>query len=205
MRKFLGFTLAEALITLGVIGVVTAITIPNLITSYKAHVIHKKLLKSYSVIQQVVRMMKADELEPEMYMANSRERLASVFVKYMTGAIYCGSGYVNKCFSVWDVYMGSGQSVAAMDDGCIIGIDGVVYCFENIPTSTTPHPIYITVDINGYEKKPNKCGIDLFTFVLIDNEFKPANVQNSVYNCMSTYKVFQDSNYIKYLLKTVKY
>ena len=35
MKK--AFTLAEILITLGIIGVVAAITIPGLITTYKAH------------------------------------------------------------------------------------------------------------------------------------------------------------------------
>lgn len=34
-RKKLGFTLAEVLITLGVIGVVSAITIPTLITNHQ--------------------------------------------------------------------------------------------------------------------------------------------------------------------------
>lgn len=41
MKKSIAFTLAEVLITLGIIGVVAAMTIPNLITSYKVHVIHK--------------------------------------------------------------------------------------------------------------------------------------------------------------------
>lgn len=50
MKKF-GFTLAEVLITLGIIGVVAALTIPRLITTYKAHRLHAQFLKSYSVIQ----------------------------------------------------------------------------------------------------------------------------------------------------------
>ena len=99
MKKNIAFTLAEVLITLGIIGVVSAITIPNLITSYKVHVIHKKLLKSYSVIQQVVRMMKTDDLEPEMYIANSKTPFYKTFINYMSGATDCGSGYVNRCFS----------------------------------------------------------------------------------------------------------
>lgn len=34
-RSKIGFTLAEVLITLGIIGVVAALTLPSLITSYK--------------------------------------------------------------------------------------------------------------------------------------------------------------------------
>lgn len=43
--KLTGFTLAEVLITLGIIGVVAAITIPGLITTYKAHQLHSQFLK----------------------------------------------------------------------------------------------------------------------------------------------------------------
>ncbi len=47
--KNYGFTLAEVLITLGIIGVVAAITIPNLITTYKAKQLHSQFLKNYSI------------------------------------------------------------------------------------------------------------------------------------------------------------
>ncbi len=43
--KNYGFTLAEVLITLGIIGVVAAITIPNLITTYKAKQLHSQFLQ----------------------------------------------------------------------------------------------------------------------------------------------------------------
>lgn len=203
-----GFTLAEVLITLGIIGVVAAITIPNLMTSYKVHVIHKKLLKSYSVIKQVERMMKYDDIDPEEYRANSKTPFSKIFIKYMSGATDCGSGYVNKCFSVWDTYKNSGWSQAYMDDGCIISADGIVYFFENIYSSTsTDQPLMITVDINGYKTKPNKLGIDLFVFECVNGEFKPYGAQGTKATSertKSTYKVLNAPNYIKYLLKTVK-
>ena len=44
----LGFTLAEVLITLGIIGVVAAMTLPNLIANYKAHRLSSQFLESYS-------------------------------------------------------------------------------------------------------------------------------------------------------------
>lgn len=52
-----GFTLAEVLITLGIIGVVAAITIPSLITQNRARVLRSQYLKSYSMIYQMVRLM----------------------------------------------------------------------------------------------------------------------------------------------------
>ena len=68
-----GFTLAEVLITLGIIGVVAAITIPNLIANYKAQRLRSKFLKSYSTVQQVFKQMEADDvsLNPDDYGAST--------------------------------------------------------------------------------------------------------------------------------------
>ena len=60
-----GFTLAEVLITLGIIGVVAAITIPNLINNYKAKRLHSQFLKSYSTIQQVMKMFESEDMSTD--------------------------------------------------------------------------------------------------------------------------------------------
>ena len=51
MKKF-GFTLAETLITLGIIGIVAAMTIPNLITEHQKRASVTKLQRAISVINQ---------------------------------------------------------------------------------------------------------------------------------------------------------
>lgn len=51
-----GFTLAEVLITLGIIGVVAALTIPNLLAHYQKQQTVIKLKKIYSNLQQSIRM-----------------------------------------------------------------------------------------------------------------------------------------------------
>lgn len=50
------FTLAEILITLGIIGVVAALTLPNLISNYNKHVIETRLEKFYSIMNQAIKM-----------------------------------------------------------------------------------------------------------------------------------------------------
>jgi len=55
-----GFTLAEVLITIGVIGVVAAVTIPNMISNYKKHVVETRLVKFYSTINQAIKLAEAD-------------------------------------------------------------------------------------------------------------------------------------------------
>ena len=54
MKK--AFTLAEVLITLGIIGVVAALTIPTLVQNYKKKVVETKLSKVYSVMNQAIKM-----------------------------------------------------------------------------------------------------------------------------------------------------
>ena len=54
-----GFTLAEVLITLGIIGVVAAMTIPNLIANTKAHQYRVAFKKAVSTLSQAARMSQA--------------------------------------------------------------------------------------------------------------------------------------------------
>lgn len=54
------FTLAEVLITLGVIGVVAAITIPTLIQNYQKQVTVNRLKETYSILEQAVKMSEID-------------------------------------------------------------------------------------------------------------------------------------------------
>lgn len=65
MNKHNAFTLAEVLITLGIIGVVAAMTLPTVINNYKKQVAVNKLKKFYSVMTQAIQTEEArnDSLE----------------------------------------------------------------------------------------------------------------------------------------------
>ena len=58
MKK--AFTLEEVLITLGIIGVVAALTIPTLMANHRKHVVETKLAKIYSVMNQAITMTNAE-------------------------------------------------------------------------------------------------------------------------------------------------
>ncbi len=58
MKK--AFTLAEVLITLAIIGIVAAITIPTLIQNYKKRVVVTKLQRTYSVMNNAISMAVAE-------------------------------------------------------------------------------------------------------------------------------------------------
>ncbi len=59
-KKHAAFTLAEVLITLGIIGVVAALTIPALVSNYKKQVVETSLKKYYSVLNQAIQRSEAE-------------------------------------------------------------------------------------------------------------------------------------------------
>lgn len=61
MKK--AFTLAEVLITLVIVGVIAALTIPLLVQKYQNMVVENKLKKFYSVMQQAIKMSEAENGE----------------------------------------------------------------------------------------------------------------------------------------------
>ena len=70
-ERLQGFTLAEVLVTLGIIGVVAAMTLPTLIKDYQKSVIEARLKWFYSAINQAVRMSVADNGSAEYWELNN--------------------------------------------------------------------------------------------------------------------------------------
>lgn len=66
----LAFTLAEVLITLGVIGVVAALTLPTLIQNHKKVSIAAKLKKFSSTMEQAILAEKAENPDIQNWLAN---------------------------------------------------------------------------------------------------------------------------------------
>lgn len=54
MKNINGFTLSEALITLAIIGVIAAITLPSIIQKYKRLVASTRLKHFYSMMSQAI-------------------------------------------------------------------------------------------------------------------------------------------------------
>ena len=65
--KHFAFTLAEVLITLGIIGVVAAMTMPALIEHHQKSVISSRLKKFYSSINQAIKLSEVDNGSSEYW------------------------------------------------------------------------------------------------------------------------------------------
>lgn len=76
------FTLAEVLITLGIIGIVAAMTLPSLIGNYKKKVLKEQFKVAYSLLQQTWNKVVADlEYTPECFYW-SKGKYATICVEY---------------------------------------------------------------------------------------------------------------------------
>lgn len=97
-----GFTLAEILITLGIIGVISAITLPTLIKNYKKKETVAKLQKAISVLNQAYRLSNeetGESLVADSVNMDSQEYFETYWAPYIKTLTYCKSprdcGYTN--------------------------------------------------------------------------------------------------------------
>ena len=109
------FTLAEVLITLGIIGVVAALTLPGLITEYRHKALETGLARFYSLINQALNASTIDNGDPKYwnYTDNSCEFYKTYLAKYLKTTKY-ECGYYNEKSKVNDerfvgIYFPSGD------------------------------------------------------------------------------------------------
>ena len=183
-----GFTLAEVLITLGIIGIVAAMTMPTLVGKYKKQQTLSQLKKVYSTISQAFTSSVADNGDSSQWVDTSlevnEETTTQYFDKYWKPYLkvlkYCKTaascGY-NKPY-VDDLT--SKDSILLISDSRtgIFLEDGTLLSFVAIDWSGGAHFVQrqlIRADING-PKPPNVMGKDIFVFVLNlnNNTVKPS-------------------------------
>lgn len=85
-----GFTLAEVLITLAIIGIVAILTIPNLLHQYKKTEIETKLKRFYSMANQAIQLSEIENGPKESWDFEAE----------------CSTGYEESCIrGFWDKYL----------------------------------------------------------------------------------------------------
>ena len=173
----LGFTLAEVLITLGIIGVVAAITMPTLVSNHKKKVYVNQLKKTYSVLNQgfkkyMVNNSCIDSIFDCNFSWNGNDE---DFVKPLKESFEIldyesksGYGKFSKDFANYKI----SESLNPVNYDTYYGdtSDYVFLLKDGTTILTTDNYIayHITVDING-KNRPNIVGRDIFEFNLMDN------------------------------------
>ena len=233
MKKF-AFTLAEVLITLGIIGVVAAITLPAVINNSRNKQLEAGLKRAYSVTSQALDLYQAET--GERYTLENAEKytLKPILMKYLKTVEDCGFGVENinescipntgnpgydpdnnKAKASYKTYNGKEVNMNFFDDGQFVMNDGSLVLLENEIAAR----VFISIDVNGYNKKPNRLGHDLFMFHIddkgkllpmgasgtayystIDDFCSPTSTDN-MNGAGCTYKALTDKDYFKNLPK----
>lgn len=145
-----GFTLAEVLITLAIIGVVASLTIPTLITNTNSQRFQTALKKEVSMLNQsLMTSISQDAKDASLSGMNSDSNLAGLFKTYLTQVKDDGAG------TLWlvDGSKISFNYVANKTCGATTNA-GVVNAFDPSNAGAVTGYCYALVDVNG-DKGPN--------------------------------------------------
>lgn len=190
--KKTAFTLAETLITLGIIGIVAAMTLPNLIAKYQEKQYKVTYKKVYSSLNQSLKLaQESDEIdfsfgkigETGAYTAPSG-KILKYLSKYYNAKTTCFESNADKC---WECDGEAGYLHATEPDwkGCgkntdaFIDASGVEYYLYS------PYEFPIVIDVNGH-RKPNQLGRDRFVLRFADSQ-KPKMLYPDTIDCVRPY------------------
>lgn len=176
--KQFGFTLAEVLITLGIIGIVAALTMPTLITSYQKKEASVKLKQTYTIFNQAIENAKVDygdisqweyfPFNEQLTSSNTQKILTNFVQSYLSPYIKitedCGISNTKKC---------KDETVCNKDKTYCLPFsktNGYYFITPTARYSIIPNQrageinrpeIIVYIDING-NSKPNIYGRDVF-------------------------------------------
>lgn len=178
------FTLAEVLITLGIIGIITAMTLPTVITTIKVHHLKTAFKKSYSVLSQLVLEIKKEygDLDPLVIegwldfadVAAKTPKMQEIMRSKLNCAqlpkegAYLFPSHGNANYKTYSnttdekayVWFRSPEAVVCITTD---GMTYMVFCWGGASKGGN---YTISVDVNGYNKGPNRWGYDLHTFAV---------------------------------------
>ena len=168
------FTLAEVLITLGIIAVVAAMTMPALISKYQHKALETAFKKSYSELLQITQYLPyefgscsySNAQDVIDFLASKYNKVSDKNTYYYEYNKQCKT-YTKRVsnavihFNVLAIPSGDEATMVTLPSGAVIG-------FREHNSSQN---VLVTIDTNGPNKAPNAFGHDLF-FFHFDNECK---------------------------------
>ena len=171
-----GFTLAEVLITLGIIGVVAAITIPGLITKCQKTIVENRLKSSYSIIANAVRLSEEENgtgFSPDFGGTGwGYDKSKRIFEQYFMPYIKINYRYPwNECIILTQAYASASGAEQYIDynNVCYSLMNGVAITFAAGSNSDGINRMSFRIVINPTKKRRIE-GRDVFQMFAINGE-----------------------------------
>lgn len=169
MQKITAFTLAEVLVTLGIIGVVSAMTVPSLMQNYQRQSYVTQLHKVYNELQQAAMSYKNEKNALNLVEAglNSQAGANDLMTKYFKVIQSCDTTV--NCFAPLSEYKrisGTSFTASVQSSNSYVIASGV--SIRPLYGRDSNKLLNVLVDING-KKGPNILGRDLFMMCLYNN------------------------------------
>lgn len=199
-KKIMAFTMAETLITLGIIGIIAAMTLPSLVAKYQSKVLSTQLKKLYSVTYQA--MLRAVPDGDFRYLSlikdgGGTESAKFFYDNYLKPQFKVQSFCKEKAGCWPQTYtkkktkygnlkgIGSGVISFTTIDGYAFTIDtwsfnhaGNVSETFGVDVTNNAAIVVIAVDVNGF-KNPNTFGKDVYIYVMTERGLLPAGNDRS--------------------------
>jgi len=203
--KKTAFTLAEVLITLAIIGIIAAITIPSMVASHQKAAIETAFAKFYRTLLHAKDMAIAEHGDmtswdwKQSYTTDDKnEFVKKYFLPYLNVGKFCLAGTNEKCAEgiIHAGYISGSQLIDITNVPRVILADGTFLNFGLFPDGDSQRNMGFHFDVNGV-KKPNVIGKDTFAFDLYKetNEILPHGLVNYgiAYNSETGYTKYTDS------------
>lgn len=185
IKRFIGFTIAEVLITICIVGIVATIILPGLIVNIEKQIAVAKVKEIYSMLSQATNQINKNcggDVSGCLAAPNAadnnaaaRNDLARIYKSEFNIVKDCTDGVTTNCFVNENIkYLRdypfdwhnlstaiyASNSAFVLKNGMVLGFD-----WDN----NGSYYFTIDVDING-NKGPNRMGKDVFFFVYDQNK-----------------------------------
>ena len=175
MKK--GFTLAEVLITLGIIGVVAAITLPTLVANYQKKQTVIRLKEAYTLLNQAIKNAELKEGDIETWDFGSKHFDYSEAQNFVERYLIPQLKVANKCYNLYCLkstkYTLSNKTYPGYLEteghtGRSIFLTNGMQLWAYSDSDQDIKKIGIGIDLNG-GGRPNIVGRDIFFFLIQNN------------------------------------
>ena len=182
-RRF-AFTLAEVLITLGIIGVVAALTLPSVVAHYKEKVLVTQVQKAYSEMQNALKLYSAQNNCSDITCISDTNQTSAE----LADKLFAQFQGAKRCPGDWDTTRKICKTVQ---------IKNKTPYYENGVTASGDgfSPVFVSANgvaykVEQYNKCPDEYEIilrDEAGFPILDEDGKPKKKKGKSVNCALIY------------------